>query len=116
MRRSLFSLIGNDGDPVVVKRAIGTATRSNRSGHRRWEAAPTSLISAWRLLKPSYPSTVQTVARRESIVTSDIAYEESSREWAGAYVVTNQMLADLHGRLAGFLEAAGYRASNLPPT
>lgn len=47
---------------------------------------------------------------------SDIAHEESSREWAGAYVVTNQMLADLNGRLAGFLEAAGYRASNLPPT
>lgn len=52
----------------------------------------------------------------ESIVKSNIAHEESSREWADAYVDTNQMLSDLNGHLASLLEAAGHRASNLPPT
>ena len=52
----------------------------------------------------------------EDVVKSNIEHEPSSAEWAQAYVDTNQMLTDLNAHLCAFIEAAGYHASNLPPT
>ena len=52
----------------------------------------------------------------ESIVRSNIAGEESSREWDYAYIETNQMLKDMTQYLYEQITAMGYHASNLPPT
>ena len=52
----------------------------------------------------------------EGIVRSNVHGEESSAEWMAAYADTNMMLTDLNQHLCEVLGAAGYRASNLPPT
>jgi epoxyqueuosine reductase QueG len=40
----------------------------------------------------------------------------ASREWAAAYVETNQLIGDLNGRLAAVLKQAGFRCACPPPT
>ena len=40
----------------------------------------------------------------------------ASREWAAAYVETNQLISDLNGRLAAVLKQAGFRCACPPPT
>lgn len=40
----------------------------------------------------------------------------SSRSWAVAYVETNQLISDINQHLKRELEAAGYRATLIPPT
>lgn len=52
----------------------------------------------------------------ESVITSNIPDEESSREWDYAYIETNNMLAALSQHLFERITALGYHATNLPPT
>ena len=52
----------------------------------------------------------------ESVVKSNIAGEWSSAEWMAAYEDTNALIVDLSQHLFDVIMAAGYRASNLPPT
>lgn len=52
----------------------------------------------------------------KQIVLSNIADEESSREWDYAYIETNQMIGDLTNYLYEKITEKGYQASNLPPT
>lgn len=52
----------------------------------------------------------------ESIITSNLHGDLASREWAEAYILTNDMIRRIGSGLETVLETAGYHAGKIPAT
>lgn len=77
---------------------------------RPTHANPEELLPQAKTVIAYYLPFVQQVAR------SNVKQLHASKEWALAYIETNQLIIDLNNHLAELLQKYGYTAKVLPPT